>query len=383
MSAAVIAAVTWVEETYVVVRFDPFQFTVEPETKPVPFTVRVKPAPPAVAAVGLRPVVVGTGLLIVKVWAFEVPPPGAGFSTVTWAVPAVAMSAGVIAAVNWVEETYVVVRLDPFQLTVAPEAKSVPFTVRVKPAPPAVAEVGLRLVVARPALLIVKVWALEVPPPGAGFSTVTWAVPAVAMSAAVIVVVNWVEETYVVVRVDPFQLTVEPETKPVPFTASGKPAPPAVAEVGLMPVVAGMGSLIVKVWALEVPPPGAGFSTVTRAVPPDAMSAAVIAAVNWVEETYVVVRFDPFHCTTEPLTKPLPFTVSVNPVPPAVVEDGLRPVVVGVRLFVTGTISKASHASSTPEVGVAVPRVTAVPDVAVTLLFSITAAVSAILLYEP
>jgi hypothetical protein len=48
-----------------------------------------------------------------------------------------------------------------------------------------------------------------------------------------------------------------------------------------------------------------------------------------------------------------------------------------------GFISKASHASSTPEVGVAVPSVTAVPDVAVTLLFSITAAVSAMLVYEP
>jgi hypothetical protein len=56
-----------VEETYVVVRFDPFQLTVEPETKPVPFTVSVKAAPPALAEVGLRPVVVGTGLLIVKV----------------------------------------------------------------------------------------------------------------------------------------------------------------------------------------------------------------------------------------------------------------------------------------------------------------------------
>jgi hypothetical protein len=82
------------------VRPDPFQFTVEPETKAVPFTVSVNPAPPAVAEVGLRPVVVRTALLIVKVWALEVPPPGAGFATVTEAVPAVAMSAAVIAAVN-------------------------------------------------------------------------------------------------------------------------------------------------------------------------------------------------------------------------------------------------------------------------------------------
>jgi hypothetical protein len=83
----------------------------------LPFTVRVKAGPPAVADEGLRLVVVGTGLLaalIVKVWALEVPPPGAGVNTVTVAVPAVTMSEAVIAAVNWVEETYVVVRFAPF-----------------------------------------------------------------------------------------------------------------------------------------------------------------------------------------------------------------------------------------------------------------------------
>jgi hypothetical protein len=128
--------------------------------------------------------------------------------------------------------------------------------------------------------MIVKVWALEVPPPGVAFTTVTEAVPAVAISAAVIAAVTWVAETYVVVRADPFQFTVEPETKPVPFTVSVNAAPPAVAEAGLRPVVVGTGLLIVKVWALEVPPPGAGFTTVTEAVPAVAMSAAVIAAVN-------------------------------------------------------------------------------------------------------
>ena len=117
----------------------------------------------------------------------EVPPPGAGLKTVTLAVPAVAMSAARIEAVSWVEEPYVVVRFVPFHLTTEPEMKLVPFTVRVKPAPPAVADVGLRLVVVGTGLsgtLIVKVWELEVPPPGVGLKTVTLAVPAVAMSAA-------------------------------------------------------------------------------------------------------------------------------------------------------------------------------------------------------
>ena len=62
MSAARIEAVTCVEEIYVVVRFEPFQRTTDPDTKFVPLTVNVKADPPAVAEEGLRLVVVGTGL---------------------------------------------------------------------------------------------------------------------------------------------------------------------------------------------------------------------------------------------------------------------------------------------------------------------------------
>jgi hypothetical protein len=38
--------------------------------------------------------------------------------------------------------------------------------------------------------------------------------------------------------------------------------------------------------------------------------------------TNVVARADPFTCTTDPLTKLLPLTVSVNPAPPAVTLVG-------------------------------------------------------------
>jgi hypothetical protein len=54
-------------------------------------------------------------------------------------------------------------------------------------------------------------------------------------------------------------------------------------------------SVIVNVSALEVPPPGVGFTTVMAAVPTAAMSAAVMAAVNCVALTNVVVRALPFH----------------------------------------------------------------------------------------
>jgi len=66
------------------------------------------------AELGLSNVMAGGGGLIVTVAAEEVPPPGAGVETVTLAVPAVAMSAALIAAVRLVVETKVVVRVLPF-----------------------------------------------------------------------------------------------------------------------------------------------------------------------------------------------------------------------------------------------------------------------------
>jgi hypothetical protein len=91
-SAAVIAAVSFVPLTKVVVRLDPFHFTTEVETKLVPFTVRVKAELPLIAPLGAIVVIAGTGLLMVKVSEPDDPPPGDGLNTVTAAVPAEAMS---------------------------------------------------------------------------------------------------------------------------------------------------------------------------------------------------------------------------------------------------------------------------------------------------
>ena len=119
----------------------------------------------------------------------------------------------------------------------------------------------------------------------------------------------------------------DPVMKFVPVTVSVKAEPPAVADDGLKLVSVGAGLLMVKGIAPDVPPPG--FNTVTFTVPAAAISAATIEAVNWVALTKVVVRLDPPHCTTEPLTKFVPLTVSVNPELPAVVDEGLRLVIVG------------------------------------------------------
>jgi len=92
MYEAGIATVNLVEDTKVVVGLSPFHCTTESGTKPVPVTVSVNAAPPAVRDVGLMLEIDGAGaFLIVKVRAVDVPPTGAGLYTVTLAVPAVDM----------------------------------------------------------------------------------------------------------------------------------------------------------------------------------------------------------------------------------------------------------------------------------------------------
>ena len=176
-------------------------------------------------------------------------PPPAGFVTVTFTVPAVAISAAGIVATIWVlvTEDGVIAGFDP-KFTVAPATKPVPVRVNVKATPPTVAEVGAREVsVGAEAALIAKDTDADVPPPGAGFVTVTVAVPAVAISAAVIAAVSCVALTNVVVLAAPLNFTTDVDTKPVPFTVRVKAAPPAVALVGKREVSVGAGLLMVKV----------------------------------------------------------------------------------------------------------------------------------------
>jgi hypothetical protein len=144
---------------------------------------------------------------------------------------------------------------------------------------------------------IVNVCAFDVPPHGV--TTVTEAVPAVAMRAAGTVAVSCVAETNVVVSAVPLHLTVEPNTKLVPLTVNVNCGPPAVVQVGLSELIVG-GATIVNVTGFDAEP--VEFLTVTGAVPAVAISAASTIAVSWVEETNVVARFAPFHLTTEVLS---------------------------------------------------------------------------------
>jgi hypothetical protein len=95
---------------------------------------------------------------------------------------------------------------------------------------------------------IVNVCAFDVPPHGV--TTVIEAVPAVAMRAAGTVAVSCVAETNVVVSGVPFQFTVEPETKLVPFTVNVNCEPPAVAQVGLSEPIVGTARIVITSVAL-------------------------------------------------------------------------------------------------------------------------------------
>jgi hypothetical protein len=146
-----------------------------------------------------------------------------------------------MAACNCVALTNVVVLADPFHLTADPLMNPLPVTARVKARPPAVAVDGAKAVIEGDGLLMVNGELLQVPPPGAGLETVTWAVPAEAISVTRMAACNCVALMNVVVLADPFHLTVDPLMNPLPLTASVKARPPAVAVDGAKAVIEGDG----------------------------------------------------------------------------------------------------------------------------------------------
>jgi hypothetical protein len=164
--------------------------TVEVDTKPLPVTVSVKPLAPNVTLDGDKAPATGTGLSTVKSNAFDVPPPGAGLTTFTDAVPPAATSAELIAAVTSVPLTKVVVRVEPFHSTTAPGTNWLPVIMSVKAPLPETTLAGESDPATGAGLSIVNAVAPEVPPPGAGVITVTFAVPGLAISAAVMEAVS-------------------------------------------------------------------------------------------------------------------------------------------------------------------------------------------------
>ena len=137
---------------------------------------------------------------------------------------------------------------------------------------------------------------------------------------------------------------------------------------------------MVNVAAAEVPPPGAGLTTVTLAMPAAAMSVAGIVALSWVGETNAVARAAPFQFTVELLTKLLPLTVKVAAGAPAVALDGLMPPRTGAGLFtvvLAVALSLPATGSHETEATLAV-LLTVPPGVAVTT--KVTVAVAELLM---
>ena len=117
--------------------------------------------------------------------------------------------------------------------------------------------------------MMLKLAVFEVPPPGDGLKTVTAALPGLERSLVGIEAVIWVALTNTVARSAPFQRTTDAAMKPLPLTVRTNAEPPATADVGLMllRVGAGFAAMMLKLAALEVPPPGEGLKTVTAALP--------------------------------------------------------------------------------------------------------------------
>jgi len=319
------------------------KFTTEVETKPVPFTVNVNDAAPAIALAGESVVIVGTGLLIVSVAAGDVPPPGAGFVTVINPVPAAAISAAVIVAVTCVPLLNDVALGDPLKFTVDVEIKFVPFTANENVGPPAVVAFGTSDVIVGSGLFaaeILKLMEFDVPPPGVGFVTETGGVPAAATSAAEIAAVNWVALPNVVVRALPLKFTVAPLTKFAPVTVNVNAPEPAVVPVGESAEIDGKGlpvpvPVIVNVMPFDGEPPG--FVMVTNGVPGLATSAALtIARTKNGFSKSVNSAVDP-KFTVQPSTKFVPCTSRTCCPDPAATVVGVIDVSVGTGLVTANT----------------------------------------------
>lgn len=180
------------------------------------------------------------------------------------------------------------------------------------------------------------------------------------------VAVSWVALTNVVARALPFHCTIELPTKLLPFTVSVNAPEPALTEVGDNEVIAGTGLFVavtLKFIEFDAPPPGLGLLTKTAGVLAVATSPARIVAVNCVELTNEVALFAPPKLTSAPLTKPVPFTVKVNPPEPATTPVGDNEVRAGTG-FVAAVMVKVTEFDWPPP-GVGFVTVTeGVPEVA-------------------
>src|ERR1035437_9234656 len=118
----------------------------------------------------------------------------------------------------------------------------------------------------------------------------------------------------------PFHNTIEPATKPDPYTVKGNAAEPAATEPGLRPVSQAAAELMVKVAMFDAPP--YWLTSWMPAAPAPASRFPGRDAVTVGSDGCVVASGEPFHCTTHPAGQLAPVTVSVKAAEQAVAEGG-------------------------------------------------------------
>jgi len=297
-----------------------FHFAVETALKPVPYMFSVKAVLPATATPGLRMAIVGSGGLMVKTAAEELP---VMLLTVTLAVPTLAIRAAGTVAVICVALMNVAANCVAPKATVEVEVKLLPFTVSVKAAPPAMALAGLRLVIVGAGGLTVKATPRDIP---LTLLTVMLAVQKLAIRLAGIAAVNCFELTNETVNGVAFHRAVEAEVKLVPLTVSVKAVLPAMADAGLRLSIEGGGGRTVKASVDEIP---LRSFTVMLVVPALTIREAGTTAVSCSALTYFVTSAVVPHIAFEVEVKFEPLMVSVKPLPPAMAELGFSEEVAG------------------------------------------------------
>ena len=178
--------------------------------------------------------------------------------------------------------TYAVGRSAPFHRAIDPAVKFLPWMVRLNEPPRAAVLVGamLEIVGSVPGATAISS-AFDSPPPGDGLNTEIIAFPGDAISRGRTTAVSCESFTKLVTRSEPFQRTMELATKFDPITVRVTGAPPDMIGLGRRLETAGTGLVLnqmVRMHASDVPPPGAGLKTVTKALPGAARSDGGMSA---------------------------------------------------------------------------------------------------------
>src|ERR1700755_2891174 len=210
---------------------------------------------------------------------------------------------------------------------------------------PAMAEARVRAIAPGAGLLIAIADDAEMPPPGAGLTAVMPSEPALARSAEVSVTVIAVVLVTAAGRDAPFTSTPVPATNPVPTIFTVVPADPAFNAFGETDAMVGVGFATTRAMVPDAPPPGCGFTALSRRGAALTKSAAVKLAVSCVSLTYVVARGLPLTESAIPETKFVPVTVTVPAGEPTRTLPGVRVVTVG-RGLLTCTLLLVSAATT-------------------------------------